>query len=217
MNETPRLRSAFPTTPQSKKKPQRQSASASGSWTSPSIQKVLNTVATDDKDPLIPVGLLDAPSQRLYIAFFYLGLTIWRLYDYLRVLSDEADSLWLFMKWVLIDSVVLYGLPGLRIPWLQWSSSTMTLLFVSHAMLDAILMLRIPVRTYPKQNTKIDTNYHQIPLQAWLLALTRLLYDRELAVLERNVKPASVLQNASLILGKQIIHILPEGYRLDLS
>lgn len=147
MNETPRLRSAFPSTPPSKKKPERQSASASGSWTSPSIQKVLNTVVTNDSDPLIPVRLLDAPSQRLYIAFFYLGLTVWRLYDYFRVLSDEADSLWLFMKWVLVDSVVLYGLPGLRIPWLQWSSSTMTLLFVSHAMLNAILMLRIPVRT----------------------------------------------------------------------
>ena len=72
-------------------------------------------------------------------------------------------------------------------------------------------------RMYPKPKITFNTNYHQIPLQAWLVALTRLLYDRELAVLERSVKPASVLQNASLILGKQIIHILPEGYSLDLS
>lgn len=72
-------------------------------------------------------------------------------------------------------------------------------------------------RTYSKPKTTFDTNYHQVPLQAWLVALTRLLYDRELAVLERSVKPASVLQNASLILGKQIIHILPEGYSLVLS
>lgn len=59
------------------------------------------------------------------------------------------------------------------------------------------------------------TDKQQIPLQAWLVAFTRLLYDRELAVLERNVKPASVLHNASLILGKQIIHILPEGYSVE--
>ena len=39
-----------------------------------------------------------------------------------------------------------------------------------------------------------------------------MLYDRELAVSERSVKPASILHNSSLILGKQIIHILPEGY-----
>lgn len=51
-----------------------------------------------------------------------------------------------------------------------------------------------------------------IPLQAWLLALFRTLNDRELAVSERSVKPGSVLHNASLILGKQIIHILPEGF-----
>ena len=51
----------------------------------------------------------------------------------------------------------------------------------------------------------------QIPLEAWLVALTKTMYDRELAVSERRVKPASILHNSSLILGKQIIHILPEG------
>ena len=145
MNSTPRLRSAFPSTPQSKQK-QEGHASASGSWTSPSIIPALKSVNTDGSAPLIPTRVLDPPSQRLYVLFFYLGLTVWRLYDYFRVLSDEADSLWLFMKWVLIDSIVLYGLPGLRIPWLQWSSTTMTMLFVSHAFLSAIMMFRIPVR-----------------------------------------------------------------------
>ncbi len=52
----------------------------------------------------------------------------------------------------------------------------------------------------------------QIPLTTWFLAFTKVLYDRELAVSERSVKPASILHNSSLILGKQIIHILPEGY-----
>lgn len=52
----------------------------------------------------------------------------------------------------------------------------------------------------------------QIPITTWLLAITKLMYDRELAVSERSVKPASILHNSSLILGKQIIHILPEGY-----
>ena len=50
-----------------------------------------------------------------------------------------------------------------------------------------------------------------IPLFTWLGGLTKVLYDRELAISERKVKPASILQNSSLILGKQIIHILPEG------
>ena len=46
------------------------------------------------------------------------------------------------------------------------------------------------------------------------MALARMLYDRELAVSERRVKPGSLLHNTSLILGKQIVHILPEGYVL---
>ena len=56
----------------------------------------------------------------------------------------------------------------------------------------------------------------QIPIEAWLVAFTKIIYDRELAVSERSVKPASILHNASLILGKQIIHILPEGYVDDM-
>ena len=39
-----------------------------------------------------------------------------------------------------------------------------------------------------------------------------MIYDRELAVSERRVKPASLLHNSSLILGKKIVNILPEGY-----
>lgn len=56
------------------------------------------------------------------------------------------------------------------------------------------------------------TTIMQIPLTAWLAAFRKVIYDRELAVSERSVKPASILHNSSLILGKQIIHILPEGY-----
>ena len=52
---------------------------------------------------------------------------------------------------------------------------------------------------------------YQIPFQAALIALSKLLYDRELALSEVNVKPADIIHNSSLILGRQIIHILPEG------
>lgn len=141
MNNTPRLRSAFPSTPVTGQKP-KQDGSASGARAplSDAISSSSNTLP-----PLIPFAIVDAPSQRLYLLFFYLGLATWRLFDYSRLVSEETDSLWLFMKWVAIDSMLLYGLPGLRIPWLQWSSSTTTLLFIVHALLNAILMFRITV------------------------------------------------------------------------
>ena len=119
---------------------------------------------------------------------------LWRLYDYVSLYSDYGDGFWLFTKWIGIDTAFLYGLSGLRIPWLQWSSSTFTVLFIAHGLLNWLLMFRISV-----------------PLFSGLGAFTKILYDRELAVSERKVKPASILQNSSLILGKQIIHILPEG------
>ena len=149
MNGTPRLRSAFPSTPQSNKKHEVQNASTKASWASYSPLPSLTPSSSDENAPLISPSVLDAPSQRLYIAFFYLGLTTWRLYDYFALISDDTESLWLFMKWVAIDSAVLYGLPGLRIPWLQWSSSTMTLLFVCHGIINVILMFRIPVIVAP--------------------------------------------------------------------
>lgn len=142
---TPRLRSAYPSTPSSGQKSSGQNASASGAWGPSSTLPTLAKPNNDADKPMIPLNVLDAPSQRLYILFFYIGVTTWRFYDYFRLVSDETDSLWLFMKWVAIDSIFLYGLPGLRIPWLQWSSSTMTMLFVLHAVLNAFLMFRIPV------------------------------------------------------------------------
>ncbi|KAL8663283.1 MAG: hypothetical protein Q9202_004032 [Teloschistes flavicans] len=194
MSGTPRLRSAYPSTPNSRQRLKDTYGDGTGAPGPQVPLQVLSGPPQDPQAPLVPFSLVDAPSQRLYITFFYLGLTVWRLCDYQRLVSDDIDSLWLFMKWVAIDSVFLYGLPGLKVPWLQWSATTMTILFALHALADAVLMFRIP-----------------IPLEAWLVAFTRVFYDRELAVSERRVKPATILQNSSLILGKQIIHILPEG------
>ena len=187
MNGTPRLRSAFPSTGQK----------SSTQHESPSISSASSGsmgLGVEPSAPAIPFNVADAPSQRLYVSIVYASLMLWRLYDYFGLYSGNTDGFWLFTKWVGIDTVFLYGLSGLQIPWLQWSSSTFTVLFIIHGLLDWLLMFRIP-----------------IPLLSWLGAFTKILYDRELAVSERKVKPASILQNSSLILGKQIIHILPEG------
>lgn len=55
-------------------------------------------------------------------------------------------------------------------------------------------------------------NSFQIPLGIWVGELVKVAYDRELSISERKVKPGDVIHNASLILGKQIVHILPEGF-----
>jgi nucleoporin POM152 len=100
---------------------------------------------SDSNASMVPFTVLDAPSQRLYAIAFYAALMVWRTYDWWNLYMENADSLWLFMKWIAIDGVFLYGLPALRIPWIEWSSSTTTLLFLVHAIFDAFLMFLIPV------------------------------------------------------------------------
>jgi nucleoporin POM152 len=51
----------------------------------------------------------------------------------------------------------------------------------------------------------------QLPIEGWLLFIIKTVFDRELSISENSVRPGSILHNSSLIMGKQIINILPEG------
>lgn len=111
------------------------------------LSDALSSVAISNKtdEPVIPFSVLDAPSQRAYALAAYAALFAWRLYDYSTLMNDDADSLFFFMKWATIDGLYMYGLPALRIPWLQWSSTTTIVLFMLHAFLDGLLMFRVAV------------------------------------------------------------------------
>lgn len=148
MNGTPRLRSAYPSTPQSAQNTTKHEESSSTRRSGLSTSLPVPTDpgnASNDSAPVIPFDVIDAPSQRLYALAFYVGLLLWRSHDYWSLLSSDSNSLALFAKWVIIDTIFLYGLPCLRIPWLEWSSSTVTLLFLGHAFVNGLLMFRIPV------------------------------------------------------------------------
>ncbi|KAJ9134763.1 Titin [Pleurostoma richardsiae] len=145
-------------------------------------------------EPLIPTTIIDAPTQRLYAFGVYAALFAWRLYDWVQLVDDNTESLWLFLKWVGIDFLFLFGLPELRIPWLELSQPVVVALCFIHAVLDWMLMFNIP-----------------IPFTAWLLGFVRVFYDREVSISEQYVRVSNILHNSSLIMGKQIIDILPEG------
>lgn len=148
-----------------------------------------------ESGPLIPTDWIDAPSQRFYAFALYLALMSWRAYDWNTLQDSEEQSLWLFMKWLFIDGTFLFGLPSMRIPWLEWQSQTTLLMFLAHAAIDAMLMFQIG-----------------IPVGAGFAAIGRSFWGAyEMAVNEHNVNPQSVMFNDSLILGRQTIHILPEG------
>ncbi|EQL01162.1 nucleoporin [Ophiocordyceps sinensis CO18] len=206
MSATPRLRSGYPSTPAtaSRRNPPQETPSGAGSVSStadsakspPTLPLAPENAASraGSRQPIIPLAFLDAPQQRLYAFGVYALLWAWKLYDWLQVVEDGDSSWWLFLKWIFIDFAFLFGLPELRIPWLELSQVVVTTCFASHLVLNYMLMFNIP-----------------LPWQSWLLGLVKVLYDRELSISEQNVKVSNILNNHSLIMGKQIINILPEG------
>ncbi|KAL9946954.1 hypothetical protein D7B24_000761 [Verticillium nonalfalfae] len=145
-------------------------------------------------EPLIPLTFLDGPQQRFYAAAVYVILWAWKLYDYVGLIEDNDMSVWLFFKWVLIDFVFLMGLPEMRIPWLELSQTTVLSVWAFHSITNWLLMFNIG-----------------LPWQPWLIGFLKIFYDREISVSEHSVKVSSILHNHSLIMGRQIINILPEG------
>ncbi|KAJ6201315.1 hypothetical protein J3E72DRAFT_232791 [Bipolaris maydis] len=144
--------------------------------------------------PLIPSDILDPAQQRFYVFAVYIALWAYRTYDFYTLALEDDESLWLCLKWCFFDVLFMFGVPLLEIPWLEWGNGAAFLLFVMHAGIDVMLMFRIG-----------------IPVQAWFMGLIGFLWDSELAISERSVKPGAIIHNASLILGKQIVNILPEG------
>ncbi|KAL4919125.1 hypothetical protein BDW62DRAFT_49521 [Aspergillus aurantiobrunneus] len=197
MSDTPRLRSAFPQTPRTTQRTRDYNHSPSRSIPRnvPPPKSLSQGPSTDlhGSSPLIPSRIVDPPSQRLYIAAVYIALNAWRGYEAWTA-SDDLDSTWLFLKWASIDGVFLFGLQALRIPWLEWAFPTTLALFLIHVAFNIFLMFRIP-----------------IPIGVWLSGLVKLAYDRELSISGQSIKPGDIINNASLILGKQIVNILPEG------
>ena len=68
----------------------------------PPLTNIMASVSPASKpdEPVIPLSILDAPSQRAYALAVYALLFAWRLYDYSLLIKDDADSLFYFMKWV---------------------------------------------------------------------------------------------------------------------
>lgn len=206
MNSTPRRGpGGFPATPQHPQQQNRSPKSHSDNTSSstpsrPNVRSPLPNVpkpaaAPASSGPLIPLDILDAPQQRFYVFAVYVAVQSWKIYDFYTLAIEEEQSLAQCLKWCFLDMCLIFGVPLLEIPWLEWSNAVAFLLFVVHAVLDCMLMFRIG-----------------LPLTYWLVSLGSFLYDTETAINERSVKPGPILFNASLILGKQIINILPEGY-----
>lgn len=81
----------------------------------------------------------------MYAAAIYGLLLMWYLYDWGQVVQEDTTSFGLFIKWLCIHAIFLYGVPQLRIPWLEWSETTSHFALLLHAIINGMAMFRIPV------------------------------------------------------------------------
>lgn len=154
---TPRLRSGFPATPgttsqrySDQQTPNSDTSPSSGrgpSARSPKLPLAPENIQPQalGSQPVIPLTVLDAPQQRLYAFGVYVLLWAWKLYDWLQVVEDGDFSWFLFLKWIFIDFAFLFGVPELRIPWLELSQPVVTTVFSAHVVINYMLMFNIPV------------------------------------------------------------------------
>jgi nucleoporin POM152 len=116
-------------------------------------------------NPVVPLTILDAPTQRFYAFGFYIALVAWKLYEWVGLMEDEASSVWLFLKWNIIDLVFIMGLPELRIPWLELTQPACLVLFFAHAFFNFILMFNITVRISETQLSDSFTDSRRLVLR----------------------------------------------------
>ena len=101
------------------------------------------------RQPVIPLTTLDAPTQRFYIIAIYVALQGWKLYDWMHVVENHEASFALLLKWSLIDFAFLFGVPELRIPWLELSQPAVLTLYTLHFMADYVFMFNVTVCSLP--------------------------------------------------------------------
>jgi nucleoporin POM152 len=93
MNGTPRLRSSYPSTPESQNRTASKKSASGDEGSRIPLQTISRSAraSTITSQPLIPLTVLDAPSQRLYVCALYIVLLAWRLYDWSNLVEDEAE------------------------------------------------------------------------------------------------------------------------------
>lgn len=144
---------------------------------------------------LIPERIADAPTQRFYATSLFIFLQALKFYDYIQLYGAPPSSETIFaIKWIGIDAAYLLLVPKLKIPWLSFRLTTAMLQIAIISILNICLSARIPLSA-----STIGA------------ALLKIVYDRELSVLEHNVKISDILKNSSRILGQHTINILPES------
>ncbi|KAJ2160957.1 hypothetical protein GGF46_001877 [Coemansia sp. RSA 552] len=155
----------------------------------------------------IPASVVDLPSQRIY-ALAVLGLlSAWKLYDALGLAMDSDEtSVYLFLKWCVLDVALWYAAWRLHIPRLLVSTNTMYLLVAASLFINLNLfflsssILVMAIR--PAAVSIASSCLRSVKSVPWIGP--RLVGDSDLLI-------DSFELDDRHILGRHTIHILPHS------
>ncbi|KAJ1909636.1 hypothetical protein IWQ60_011065, partial [Tieghemiomyces parasiticus] len=153
--------------------------------------------------PLIPLRLIDAPLQRLYVASVAAGLVAVKAYQCWALVGDGLrQSPGLFIQWAVLDTLFLLVVWRLRIPLLAFPWFQYLFLAILAVLLDTQLFLfRHTVITYALQSAGLQVLG---TFQRWRAVAYAGLYGR----------PPS----DNPILGRHTVHVLPHSIaKFDLT
>ncbi|KAJ2657595.1 hypothetical protein IWW48_004459 [Coemansia sp. RSA 1200] len=170
-------------------------------------------VAKDSKgkpgpDSAIPQSVVDLPSQRLYAVAVLAFLLAWKTYDAIALSVDpeRTSSIYLFLKWCVLDAGLWYACWRLRIPRLSIAARTMQVLTAVSVFVNlnlfflssSVFMLAVKPAATSVASTCVRT-IKQIPLVG-----PRLVGDSDLLI-------DSFELDGEHILGRHTIHVLPHS------
>ncbi|KAI8326336.1 hypothetical protein GQ54DRAFT_321350 [Martensiomyces pterosporus] len=155
----------------------------------------------------IPTSVLDLPSQRMYALAILVLLLAWKLYDAIDLsLESDTPSLYLFLKWSILDTALWSAGWRLHIPRFSISARASALLTAASVFLNLNLFL-LPVSIFtlalkPMAIGVASGCMRSIKNIPWIGP--KLVGDSDLLI-------DSFELNEEHILGRHTIHILPHS------
>ena len=111
--------------------------------------------------PLIPLDIIDAPTQRLYLVAVLLLIQAYKLSHFLTQTSQSTlDPNWNLYKWITIDILAIQVVKRLRIPRLDWGwkarwATAITLILLDYTLFGRwivctplFLPLKVTIRSF---------------------------------------------------------------------
>lgn len=185
---------------------------ASGSKPNASIQplreagndvKSVLTSPNTSSQPLIPLSVIDAPSQRVYIASAFIAIQTYKLYSFSASIWSEEEFA-LLGTFLLLDLVFVVTVSRLHTPRFDYTRSRWFIIFGFLAWIDW---------TFTGGWRIILSVLANLPILGWL-ANTFInswsdTFNRQVSISEHRVRLRDIIRPSHHILGQHTIHVLP--------